>query len=119
MSDTGKTGYGGILSIGNSCSTAANPTHRRMTYNIATDGFVQLGVGVSSHIEPAGKVGDLVNGNGGKLGDITPGDYQVAGCYDPTHVHFGVQRPSMSEVGGPWENRNVSAGVDAPWEKYI
>lgn len=95
-----------------------------MTYNIATNGFVLLGIGVISHIVPSVAVGALVSANGGQLGTMHPNTDQFQlGCYEGTHVHFGVLSgtgfPTTMTPVGSWANVNVTAGFNAPWEKSI
>ena len=124
LNDSGVSGYGGILSLETTCSSALNPDHKRMKYNVATSGFVLLGVGVISHIVPSVAVGALVSANGGQLGTMHPNTDQFkTGCYEGTHVHFGVLSgagyPTTMTPIGSWSNVNVTAGFNAPWEKYI
>ncbi len=117
LSDASAVGWGGITAIGNSCSTTLNPTHRCVSFNLATDNFTAISSSaIACHINPTGSIGDLVNGNGGILG-IIDGQNAVPGCYDPIHVHYGPG--AMTGVGGPWANRTVTVGVDAPWEKFV
>jgi hypothetical protein len=113
----GASGWGGITSINNSCSTAANPTHRCVNFNVATDAFVALSTsGTSCHTNPTVAVGNLVSGNGGQIGYIG-GANAVANCYDPIHAHFGPG--SMSDTGGPWPNQSVTGGTSIPWEEFV
>lgn len=125
LNDNNVAGYGAILSQGWTCSQQDNPNHRRITYNLATNAFVLLGVGVSSHVVPTAAIGSLVSGNGGQIANMSPStDVFRAGCYEGTHVHFGVLSgtgypTSMNTLPITWANTWVTAGLHAPWETYI
>lgn len=119
LSDGGAAGSATITSKGDSCSTSANPSQRRLKWDMYTDGGTFISRGVASHIATSLEVNNTVSGNGGSLGNIE-GNVSVPDCYDPIHVHYGA--PDMATVAPPtgdWPNRSVTAGQDVPWEKYL
>lgn len=111
----GTPGWFGVISINNSCSTAVNTAQRCVNFNIATDTFVLISIGIACHIVPTVAVNDLVGGNGGTLG-VNQGANSLVECYDATHIHWGAQ--DMTGVG-QWANTAVTGGFHAPWEKFV
>lgn len=117
----GSSGTIEIFSIGNSCETASNPTHRTMTVglfklNNDVNGF---GDTYLVHIESLYWMYVGWRGGSRNVGVVGTGQTQVGGCYvcsgsgcSPSHLH---QNANGSRYSTPSVPSSVTADSNAFW----